>query len=65
MATSRTHLTALPKGFITVRIMQLIGTVAILALTIFVLVVNGGIASFVAMITVCVPPYYTSLRFYH
>jgi hypothetical protein len=52
MATSRAHLTALPQGFIIVRIMQLLFTAATLSLSIFMIVEDGNFAQYVVMITV-------------
>jgi hypothetical protein len=52
MATSRAHLTALPPGFITVRIMQLLFTAATLSLSAFMIVEDGRSAQYVIMITV-------------
>jgi hypothetical protein len=50
--TSRTHLTALPKGFITVRIMQLIGSVVILAFSVYAMVYIATVTALVGLITV-------------
>ncbi|KAH8656003.1 hypothetical protein BGZ60DRAFT_518864 [Tricladium varicosporioides] len=51
MAASRVHLTALPPGFITVRVMQLLFTLATLSLTIFMVIEKGYSAQYVVMIT--------------
>jgi hypothetical protein len=52
MATSRAHLTALPRGFVTIRILQLLFTAATLSLSVFMIVEDGRSAQYVVMITV-------------
>lgn len=52
MATSRAHLTALPRGFIVVRILQFLFTIAILGLLIFMIIEDAKYPQFIVLITV-------------
>jgi hypothetical protein len=55
MVTSASHVTELPPGFLTVRIMQLIGTLVVLGMEAYIVAWGGGyatVASILALTTV-------------
>jgi len=49
--TPRTHLTDLPRGFVTVRILQLLASIIILGLTIFGMVYSASVTVIIGLIT--------------